>query len=56
MSKGDYFEGDSVDWKVVVVWRNKCNLDCTTYVKQPITNVRHGQSATWINCIHIIRN
>lgn len=56
LAKGDYFEGDSIDWKVVVFWRNKCNLEYTTYVKQPNKNVRHGRSATWIICSHIIRN
>jgi len=54
--KGDYFEWDSIDWKVVVFWGNKCNMDCTTCVKQQSNNVRLGWSATWIVCSHIIRN
>jgi hypothetical protein len=44
VSKGDYFEWDSTDWKMVVFGRNKCNMDYTTYVKQP-NNVRLGRSA-----------
>jgi hypothetical protein len=35
MAKGDYFEWDSIDWKMVVFWKNKCNLEYAMYVKQP---------------------
>jgi hypothetical protein len=39
--------------KMNSMWRR---FDYAMYIKQPDKNVRHGESATWIICSHIIRN